>query len=388
MVHDEADALLVSVAVQRRQVEVGIGGEEVEDVVLVLAVPVFPADVPALDEEGVEAVLGGKVDIAAHIGVVGSVTAVGLGFAVVGDGTLQRWRQRGVARQAHRGEVVGVAPGAVVADHLPPHAHILHGVYPADVLQNTRFVEVEDEARAEHVGGLFADLDGAPGADTGSLQTAHIACGVGREVHLQRKSGVVEVKVHRRVVKHGGLVDVDIKAVVGLHLQGCLEAGLRETLPGPAAAFLRLPIEAAHLREATLGVVELLRVVVAGDPPHRVVAREAELRQLVGEPEVDQRVVYPRFRVFQFGRYIIRPLIAEAETVVVQAETYIHHRGLVHTFAFVVEVVVLLQADYHLVVVVADVGFLAPHGLPGLVERFFMHIVHLKSASHIVLAPF
>ena len=37
-------------------------------------------------------------------------------------------------------------------------------------------------------------------------------------------------------------------------------------------------------------MVELLCVVVAGDPPCRVVARHAELRQLVGEPEGDQRV--------------------------------------------------------------------------------------------------
>ena len=184
VVHDEADALLVSVFVQRRQVEVGVGGEEVEDIVLVLAVPVLPADVPPFDEEGVETVGGGKVDVASHVGVVGPVAAVGLGLAVVGDGALQRRRQRGVAGQAHGGEVVGVAPGAVVADHLPPHTHVLHGVYPADILQGARLVEVEDEARAQHIGGLVAHLDGAPRGIAGRCEAAHIASGVGREVYF------------------------------------------------------------------------------------------------------------------------------------------------------------------------------------------------------------
>ena len=55
VVHDEADAFLVGIAVQGGQVEIGVGGEEVEDEVFLFAVPVFPADVPAFDEECVEA---------------------------------------------------------------------------------------------------------------------------------------------------------------------------------------------------------------------------------------------------------------------------------------------------------------------------------------------
>ena len=80
VVHDETNAFFVGVLVQCRQVEIGIGGEEVEDKVFLLAVPVFPADVPALDEKRVEAVLGGEVDVAAHVGVVGTVGAVGFGM--------------------------------------------------------------------------------------------------------------------------------------------------------------------------------------------------------------------------------------------------------------------------------------------------------------------
>ena len=72
MVHNKSYAFPVGVFVQCGQVEVGIGREEVKDEVLLLAVPVLPTDVPALDEEGVEAVFGGEVDVAAHVGIIGT----------------------------------------------------------------------------------------------------------------------------------------------------------------------------------------------------------------------------------------------------------------------------------------------------------------------------
>ena len=76
MVHDEADALLVGIGVEGRQIKIRIRGDEVEDEILLLAVPVFPTFVPALDEQGVKAILGGKVNVAAHILVVGTVPAM------------------------------------------------------------------------------------------------------------------------------------------------------------------------------------------------------------------------------------------------------------------------------------------------------------------------
>ena len=167
MVHNEADAFLVGVLVQRWQVEVGVGGKEVEDEVLLLAVPVLPADVPTLDEQGVEAVLGGEVDIAAHIGVVGAVLAVGLGVLKVG------------LAKAHRGEVVGVVPRALAAYHLPPYAHILHRVNPAHILESTGLVQVQNQPRAQHVGGLVAHHHRAPRGVARCLHTALVASGIG-----------------------------------------------------------------------------------------------------------------------------------------------------------------------------------------------------------------
>ena len=100
MVHDKADAFFMGVFVKSRQVKVGVRREEVEDELLLLAVPILPADVPAFDEQPIEAVGSGEVDVAAYIGVVGAVGAVGLGVFVVG------------LAEFHRREVVGVGPGA------------------------------------------------------------------------------------------------------------------------------------------------------------------------------------------------------------------------------------------------------------------------------------
>ena len=99
--HDEPDTLLVSVFVQCRQVEIRIRSDKVENEIFLLGIPVFPADVPAFDEQGVEAVFSCKIDISAHIFVVGAVSTVRCGVLIVG------------LTELHRREVVGVSPGAL-----------------------------------------------------------------------------------------------------------------------------------------------------------------------------------------------------------------------------------------------------------------------------------
>ena len=247
-------------------------------------------------------------------------------------------------------------------------------MYPADVLQGAGLVEVEDEARAQHIGGALADLDCPPGRIARRSKTTDISRGIRRQVHFEREGALVEVEVHCGEVEHGGLVDIDVEAVVGLHLQSCLQAGVGKALPRPAAGEVRIVVQAAHLGEAALGVVELLCVVVAGDPPRRVVARHAELRQLVGEPEGDQRRA-------------CRELIAETEAVVVEAEADDHRRRLVDALAFMVEVEVLHERYSHLVVTVADAGLLAPDGVPHFVEAAGVHPRNTETACQVALAP-
>ncbi len=364
VVHDKADAFLMGVFVQRRQVEVRIGGEEVEDKVFLLAVPVLPADVPALDEEGVEAVLGGEVDVAAHVGVVGTVGAVGEGMLEIGLAEL------------HGGEFIGVVPGALAADHLPPHAHVFHGVNPTDILQRAGLVEVEYQPRPQHVGGLVADHHGAPRGVTGGLHTPFIACGIRAEPRAESKRHGVKIEVHGGIVERGGLVDVDIESVVGLHLQGCLHAGARESRPRPATVLVAFLPETVDLREAALGVVVLLRVVVAWYPPRHVVARHHKLGQFLLEPEADESVGSGK-------------LVAEAEAVVVEAEANLHDggQGLGASVGALYGTCRLLERHQHLVVMVADVGLLAPHGLPSLVERAEFHILEDEGMGEVV-APF
>ena len=253
--HNEPDALFVGVFVQCGQVKVRVGGEEVKHELFLLSVPVFPTDVPAFDEQTVETVGGGKVDVAAHVGVVRAVRAVGLGVFIVGLAEFYRW------------EVVGVAPSAFAGDHLPPHAHVLHWVNPAYILQSARLVEVEDETRGQHIGGTFADHHGSPRSGARCLDAAFVAGGVGTQPCterisfwllaisywlLVRKYGhrvprvdgqvIQEFKMHRGVVERGSLVDVDVEPVVGFHLQRRLHARFRESSPRPAAVLVpRLP---------------------------------------------------------------------------------------------------------------------------------------------------
>ena len=244
----------------------------------------------------------------------------------------------------------------------------------------------ENEARTQHVGGLLAHLDGAPRGIAGRLQSAHIACGVGREVHLERECVLVEVEVHGGEVEHGGLVDVDVEAVVGLHLQGGLQSGVGETLPGPSAGEVGVVVQTAHLGEAALGVVELLCVVVAWNPPCRVVAGEAELRQLVGEPEGDEGVVDSPSAI-QINGYLGGEFIAESQPVVVYSKAYHHHCRLVDAFALMVQIVILAQVHLHFVVVVAYVRFFAPHGMPDFVHAVELYVPDSKTAGEVALAP-
>ena len=82
--HNEFYSFLVSVFVQSRQVEVRVGRDEVENIIFLLAVPVFPADVPAFDEQSVEAVFCSEIYVSAHVFIVGGMTAMWFGVFIVG----------------------------------------------------------------------------------------------------------------------------------------------------------------------------------------------------------------------------------------------------------------------------------------------------------------
>ena len=161
-------------------------------------------------------------------------------------------------------------------------------------------------------------------------------------------------QIGRRIIEHGGLVDVQVQSLVGLHLDGRLHAPGRESFLGGIRNPHLLTV-AADLREAALLEVVLLRIVVAGHPPGRMVTGEGEFRQFFPDVEIHQFVLQREF-------------VPEAEAVVVQAEPDVHR---------IAEAV--LQGDQGFVVMVPDLVFLSPYGRPGLVQAVLFDTYDGKS---------
>ena len=235
----------MGIVVEHLDIEVGIGGHEVEHIAFPHIRPVFPTYVPAFYQHLVETVLGGEVDVALHVLVVGLVGAVGLYLTPVD------------LIEFDRGEVVGVMPGTTSYDHLPPHAAVLRGMDPGGILQLTGLVQVQDEAVREHVTGIVRYHHRAPGRLTGclhrTLQTSGVRCEMTHKCKHLRQGirsglriggiyiaathqflgevlgvGIHEFEMHRGIVLTGSLMDVDIQAVVALHLERGLHTCLRE----------------------------------------------------------------------------------------------------------------------------------------------------------------
>ena len=347
VVHHQTDALVMGVFVQPRKVKVGIGGDKVEDVILHIATPVFPANIPAFYQHLVETVGSGEVDILLHVLRIGRMHAVGLHLGVVR------------LIQLHRGQVPRVGPGTVAGNHLPPDADVLHGLDPGSIFQLARLVEVEDELGGQDVAGIVAHHHRAPGATTRGLQVSLVALRVGCQPGLEHQVLVVQVEVHARVVHQGGLVQVDVKAVVGLQLQGGLHSRGRKGGLGHVAGIGTLH-QTADFGQAALGVVIFLRVVVSGNPPGGMVARHGKLRMFLLDDKVHQ-VLLPG------------ELVAQAHAVVVDAEADVH----------IAVRLGLTKLHQQFVIVVADVLHLAPDRLPGLVKGRRRGLHHFKTVHQV-----
>ena len=84
MVHDELHALALGVIMELSDVEVGVRGDKVKYSVLAITEPILPSDIPSLDQDSIEAVLGCEVDVLLHMLRVGSVLTIGAYLRVVG----------------------------------------------------------------------------------------------------------------------------------------------------------------------------------------------------------------------------------------------------------------------------------------------------------------
>ena len=165
----------------------------------------------------------------------------------------------------------------------------------------------------------------------------------------------VDVKMHARIIPEGGLVDIDIQPLGCLHLEGGLDSRVREEGLGTVAADSAAET-AANFAQMALRVLILLGIIVSGNPPCKSILSHCELGQLLLDDKIGKRLG-------------IRELIPESETVVKEAETYVH---LPPRFA-------LGKEDQQFVVMVTYMGFLSQYRLPGLVETVESHAVDNKT---------
>ena len=118
VVHHQLHTLGVGIVVEHLQVEVGIWGHEVEDITLPMVGPVLPTHVPAFHQHLVKSVLGGKVDVALHLLIVGGMTSVRLYLRPV------------YLVELDAGELVGIVPRTLTDNHFPPYATVLRRMNP------------------------------------------------------------------------------------------------------------------------------------------------------------------------------------------------------------------------------------------------------------------
>ncbi len=251
VVHNELHALALSVVTELSDVEVGVRSDKVKDTVLAIAEPVFPTDIPAFDQDSIETVLSGEVNVLLDVLRIGSVLAIRLHLRVVGLTDL------------HVRQVVGVRPSALTRDHLPPDTYILNRLDPVGRLIGTRLVEVVRQLRGEDIACITADDNCTPRGVEGCLDMPTIALRVRGKLYVEDHILVIQIEVDRWEVDECCFVEVDVDPLIALEHQRRLYARLRE---GGLGAVLRegLVEEPTDLRETAVLVVVLLSVVVTG----------------------------------------------------------------------------------------------------------------------------
>ena len=74
MVHHQFNSLGAGIIVQCRDVEIGIGSDEIENILFREFLPIFPTDIPSLYQHFVESVFSCEIDVFANIGIVGRMS--------------------------------------------------------------------------------------------------------------------------------------------------------------------------------------------------------------------------------------------------------------------------------------------------------------------------
>ena len=157
-----------------------------------------------------------------------------------------------------------------------------------------------------------------------------------RTVDIRREPGgkyhilVVKVQVHAAIVNERCLVDIEPFTTIRFEEHRGLHTGGRE-IGGGEVRLTGLLLDATDLTQFAARIFILLRIVVTRDPIGSNVTRHRELGMLLFDNEI---VEVP----------LLREDIAEAETIVIKAETDLNRTIFTR----------LLKGEQHLVVAVSN----------------------------------
>src|SRR5690606_35886907 len=113
VMHDKPYVFFLSVVRYQRDVKIRIRRYKIKNVLPTGAIPVFPSGVPTLDENGIETVLVGKIDVS---------------LCILGRGAVSCLSFRIFMRIGTLGG--GKIPSGFSHVHFPPDANVFHWLYP------------------------------------------------------------------------------------------------------------------------------------------------------------------------------------------------------------------------------------------------------------------
>ena len=207
MMHNELHSLGMRILIECLDVEIRIWSQEIEYLFLHIATPVFPTDVPSFYQDCIETMGCSKVDVTAHIGIVGRMLARWLGMYIVGS------------IQLHGRIIMGISPLTLTGNHLPPYTYVLHRMNPGGILDLARLIEIENQVGRQHLAGIICNDHSTPRALERSLHVSlHTLCIRGKP-RGKSHGLVIQVQMHGWIIYQGSLMQIDVDTIISLQLE-------------------------------------------------------------------------------------------------------------------------------------------------------------------------
>ena len=214
MMHDELHSLGMCILIECLDVEIRIGSQEIEYFFLHIATPVFPTDVPSFYQDSIETMGCSKVNVTAHIGIVGRMLARWLGMYIVGS------------IQLHGRIIMGIGPLPLTGNHLPPYTHVLHRMNPGGILDLARLIEVENQVGRQNLAGIICNDHGTPRALERSLHVSLHSLGIRGKPRGKGHGLVIQIQVHGWIIHQSSLMQIDVDTIISLQLERGLYSGI------------------------------------------------------------------------------------------------------------------------------------------------------------------